>query len=337
MSEFAGELVGLIQNLAKDAGETTESAADEISPQWSQVQELGLVGIGIPEDLGGSGGELGDLVVVVRELAAHAIRTPIVEAAVAAFAAGVPEPGSFGSVVVDRTVASPGGTVTADLYGVPFATHAGELVIVGDLGLAVVSLSAAGVDVEPAIDIAGAPAGNVRLQRAAARPARQGSEPAAVVDRLGLLRSAALLGSASRAYELTRQYVQEREQFGAPLLKIPAVATALAQMAVHIGGLRSAVDRAISLCADGGVSPTRRFSAVASARIVGAQAATLVARSAHQLHGAVGVTQEYGLHRYSRSLWAWRDADEPERAWSNRLGAAARSLGEAELWDTLTA
>lgn len=78
MSEFAGELVGLIQNLAKDAGETTESAADEISPQWSQVQELGLVGIGIPEDLGGSGGELGDLVVVVRELAAHAIRTPIV-------------------------------------------------------------------------------------------------------------------------------------------------------------------------------------------------------------------------------------------------------------------
>jgi acyl-CoA dehydrogenase len=61
MSEFARELTDLIRNLAADAGDT--------GSVWGQVCELGLAGIGMPEDNGGSGGSLADLVGVVRELA----------------------------------------------------------------------------------------------------------------------------------------------------------------------------------------------------------------------------------------------------------------------------
>ena len=34
----------------------------------------------------------------------------------------------------------------------------------------------------------------------------------------------------------------------------------------------------------------------------------IVASIAHQLHGAMGYSQEYPLHHRTRRLWAWRDA-----------------------------
>ena len=98
----------------------------------------------------------------------------------------------------------------------------------------------------------------------------------------------------------------EREQFGAPLIKIPAVSTTLAQMAVRIEFAQSAVDRATTVCADDKTPALQRFGAVSAARIGTANTATLVARSSHQLHGAVGITAEYGLHRYTSKLWALR-------------------------------
>jgi acyl-CoA dehydrogenase len=158
-----------------------------------------------------------------------------------------------------------------------------------------------------------------------------------VVERLALARSAALLGSAYGAYDLTRGYVTEREQFGAPLVEIPAISAALAQMAVRIRHAESAVERAIDVCTQASAPPLSRFGAVASARVATAGTATLVARTAHQLHGAVGVTHEYGLHRHTTKLWAWRDADEPQREWSGRLGAMAIAVDENTLWNQVLA
>jgi enoyl-CoA hydratase/carnithine racemase len=175
------------------------------------------------------------------------------------------------------------------------------------------------------------------LYRAAVQHLPEAALAADVIERLALARSAALLGSAYGAYELTRRYVTEREQFGAPLIKIPAVAAAVAQMSVRIRTTQSAVDRAVALCTDPDAAPLRRFGAVASARITAAGMATHLARTAHQLHGAVGVTREYGLHRHTRKLWAWRDADAAERTWSSQLGATVLSVNEGTLWDQISA
>ena len=129
----------------------------------------------------------------------------------------------------------------------------------------------------------------------------------------------------------------QREQFGAPLIKIPAVSTTLAQMAVRIRFAESALDRATTVCADGNAPALRRFGAVSAARIGAASATTLVARTSHQLHGAVGITAEYGLHRYTSKLWALRDADESQFVCCRRLGARVRSEGESQLWERISA
>jgi acyl-CoA dehydrogenase len=169
------------------------------------------------------------------------------------------------------------------------------------------------------------------------RTSNSASWPVTVDACFGRPTRAALLGSAYGAYDLTRQYVADRQQFGAPLIKIPAVSGALAQMAVRIRNAQSAIDRAVAVCSDGDSTPLRRFAAVASARVTTAGVATLVAQWAHQLHGAVGVTSEYGLHRHTRMLWALRDADESERMLSSRLGNVVLSGGEAALWDEIFA
>jgi acyl-CoA dehydrogenase len=328
MSEFANELTELIRGLSKDA---------DAPSHWRTISELGLVTIGIAEDAGGSGGELADLLVVIRELARAGIGTPIVEASTAAFAIGPHEGDVFDTIAVDRVVDLAAPTLTSGAITVPFAEDADRLVLVGDSDVVVVPLSQAGVDVDVSADIAGLPTGYVRLNGAAYESAATAPDASAIVERLSLARSAALLGSAQGAYELTRGYVAERKQFGAPLSEIPAISAGLAQMAVRIRHAESAVNRATDVCTQPSTPALRRLGAVASARVATAAMATLVARTAHQLHGAVGVTNEYGLHRHTRKLWAWRDADEPERAWSARLGAMALAVDEDTLWNHVLA
>jgi acyl-CoA dehydrogenase len=334
MSEFARELTDLIRNLAEDAGDKVDDYTGSV---WAQVRDLGLAGIGMPEEKGGSGGSLADLMVVIRELARAGVSTPIVEASTAAYAVGTAAREGFETIVAmpDRDVLS--NAITASFAQVPFADTASGLVIVTASSVATVPLAGESVTVEPGHDIAGLPYGCVRLDEASVAHTAQGPAAPEVIDRLALARSAALLGSAWGAYELTRSYVTEREQFGAPLIKIPAVSTTLAQMAVRIRSAQSALDRATTACADAQTPALRRFGAASAARISAATTASLVARSAHQLHGAVGITAEYGLHCYTSKLWALRDADESQLAYCRRLGARVRSEGEIQLWQSISA
>ena len=329
MSEFARELTDLIRNLAADAGDT--------GSVWGQVCELGLAGIGMPEDKGGSGGSLADLGVVVRELARAGLSTPIVEASTSSYAVDAAAGESFETIVVAPDLDVSSNAVTANLTQVPFADRATGLVIVTASSVVTVPLAGESVTVEPSHDIADLPDARVNLAGASVAHISGGPGAAQVIDRLALTRSAALLGTAWGAYELTRKYVMEREQFGAPLVKIPAVSTTLAQMAVRTRFAQSALDRATAACADAHTPELHRFGAVSAARINAATAATLVARTSHQLHGAVGITAEYDLHRYTSKLWALRDADQSEFAYCGRLGARVREKGEIELWDSISA
>lgn len=329
MSEFAHELTDLVRNLAADGGDT--------GAVWGQVCELGLAGIGMPEDKGGSGGSLADLVVVVRELARAGLSTPIVEASTSSYAVDAAAGESFETIVVAPDLDISSNAVTANLTQVPFADRATGLVIVTASSVVTVPLAGESVTVEPSHNIADLPDARVNLAGASVTHISGGPGAAQVIDRLALTRSAALLGTAWGAYELTRRYVMEREQFGAPLVKIPAVSTTLAQMAVRTRFAQSALDRATAACADADTSELCRFGAVSAARISAATAATLVARTSHQLHGAVGITAEYDLHRYSSKLWALRDADQSEFAYCRRLGARVRDEGEIELWESISA
>ena len=65
-------------------------------------------------------------------------------------------------------------------------------------------------------------------------------------------------------------------------------------------------------------------------------AVEVVARLAHQVHGAIGFTQEHKLHHLTRRLWAWRDEAGSELHWSRVLGTELLARGADGLWPALT-
>ena len=324
----AAELTDLIADIA--AGHT-EPPPGELPSCWPVLVELGLPLVGIDETRGGSGGSLADLAVLVRALGRHAISTPLIESSVAnwvvAGSGGEAGPGL-------RTISTHG------LDAVGWARHADHLVRYRDDLALLTDLRARGVAVEPGTNVAGEPSDDVRLD--AAGTSTLGGAPSGrdVTVRLGLLRAAALTGAVEGAYELTRGYVSTREQFGAPLVRIPAVASNLAIMKAAAIQCDAALTRAVAGTASdsgAGTADNTALAAVAAARIVAGRGATQAARIAHQLHGAIGITAEYSLHRFTKRLWAWRDADTPEHDWSVLLGGLAAAGGETAFWENLTA
>src|SRR3546814_12345754 len=71
---------------------------------------------------------------------------------------------------------------------------------------------------------------------------------------------------------------------------------------------------------DNAVMQVRRGSAMDASTIAAAKyraglAAGVVAEHAHQLHGAIGYTGEFGLARLNRRLWQWREDFGGEAFW----------------------
>lgn len=335
MSEYAVELQTMIAGLVSGAPAQGDG---EFPAIWETIVELGLVQVGISEERGGAGGGLGDLAVVASELARWGLGGPYVEAAVSAWALADSDAATFGTIVLDAPGLSVDGGTVSGMVDAPWGADADRLVFLEDDQVLWVPLTGRSTDRKVSIDIAGLRRAALTFDRAPVVRVADAPDADEVRARLGLLRSAALLGAARGAFDLTKNYVSEREQFGAPLIKLPAVASALAHMSTQIKQADVAIARAVSRMDSPASNPTGSRAAAAVARVISAGMATAVAQQAHQLHGAMGVAREYPLHTVTTKLWAWRDEDETELQNARYLGALALSGdGDRVLWEKLTA
>jgi acyl-CoA dehydrogenase len=288
---------------------------------WATMTELGLTTVGVPEEHGGSGGTLAELAELVAAVAQEGAGLPLVEHATSAWALAGLRP-RLGTVVIG---------VPGEPLPVPWGERASHVVVVGPDGDGPAVLERDLATVEPGTDVAGHPLDTVVAPAGAFEPL-PGVDGAALLARLAVLRAAAMVGAGRGAYLLARTHTRVREQFGRPLVRIPAVGSAVAELRVEVIQAEVALRRALPL-----LGSDRGPAAAAVARVVCGAAASRIARLAHQVHGAVGITLEYPLHRRTRLLWALRDADLPEEHWAGVLGECALVGGEELLWDDLTA
>lgn len=123
------------------------------------------------------------------------------------------------------------------------------------------------------------------------------AEPSAD-DALGLvLQCWTLLGMLDRAMALTVQYVKERHQFGQPLAGFQSVQFQLTDAEVERVGLEELAKYALWSIQTG--RPEALDDALA-ARVAALDAAEVVFRVTHQLHGAIGFCDETTLSWVSR-------------------------------------
>jgi acyl-CoA dehydrogenase len=310
---------------------------------WSVLAESGFTLISVPEEAGGSGGDLADACAVIQAAGSFSAAVPVAETSVlggwALAASGLEIPAGPTTVAtsgprdeVRLEQHDSGWRVSGQLHRVPWARRADRLVLLvpdGD-GHRVLSLATADLDIRPGTNLAGDSRDHIVLDGVPADTnavAPAGVDPTQMRLRGALARAAAIAGALARMSELTIRYTGDRQQFGRPIARFQAVQRHIVRIAERAQATAIAVE-----CAAGNARPEPDFFDAASAKIVSGEAASVAAAAAHQAHGAIGMTKEYELGQLSRRVWAWRDEFGSEARWSLELGNQLAAAGADALW-----
>jgi acyl-CoA dehydrogenase len=312
---------------------------------WETLEEAGLTLAGITEHAGGSGGEVADSMLVLRQAASFAAPVPLSETFIAAMlmdSVGHPVPRGPLSIVpgpheLDLRSEGNGYLLSGKADFVPWAGESRMLVAIHDSDdESLLSLiDSQRCQLKQVDNIAGTPCYEMRCKSVKLDAGCVYSLPADWnqdrLQQIGALASAVMMaGAMDSVLEICVQYVQEREQFGRPIARFQAIQHQLAVLAGQVAAASKAADVAVEAW---NTEMAAWRIAVAKARV--GEAAGIAAEIAHQVHGAIGYTQEYHLHHRTRRLWAWREDFGAESVWQEQLGRHLCSRGADSLWNCL--
>jgi alkylation response protein AidB-like acyl-CoA dehydrogenase len=301
---------------------------------WARLgSELGVLGLGVPEDLDGSGGGIVDAAIAAEELGAALFCGPVfgtvmlsIPALVAApdtpvrtetlgplvagirtAAFAVPEKAgclAVEAVTVQANSSRDTWTVSGTVERVVDAGAADDLLVAATRpdGMALFIVDATGSGVErtalSTMDLT-RPQATVRFADAPAR-LFAGPEEAARICRHALHVGAVLLaaeqvGGAQHLLDLSVSYAKERLQFGRPIGSFQAVKHRLADMLVDQEHARSAAYHGAWALQDATDDPAL---AASIAQATSSAAFARIATDAVQVHGGIGFTWEHQAHLY---------------------------------------
>jgi alkylation response protein AidB-like acyl-CoA dehydrogenase len=317
------------------ARELAEAGERHDPDVWDTLAaQLGLQGLALPEDAGGSGGSLVDLAIVMEEMGAVLFGGPFLPTAVLAahVLAALPDDPVAGELLpplAEGELTAAVAVVESDGRWSPeslraFARDGGagpvldgdkELVLDGagadvllvlarsDAGWSwyAVDGGAAGLTRVPRAVLDGTrPAARIELRGTPARPLGEPGRGWAVAERMrrtaAILLAAEQAGAAGELVRRTAEYATTRRQFGRPVGAFQGVKHRLADMAVRHEMARSA---AFWAAWQEPGSPDQDFGALV-ARSYCSDAFLQTAKDTIQLHGGIGFTWEHDAHLFLR-------------------------------------
>lgn len=318
--------------------------ADDAAETWAFAAEQGWLMAGMVEELGGLGGNAFDTAIIAEELGRSLVRAPFVEIGVVAATLladvapdDVPaillgearpllahdEPAARGDRDwVETTAVKLDGQwrLSGRKTGLIGAGLAERLIVSARTseGVALFQLAAADAPLRLFTSFDDRSGGEVTFD---ATPATLLAAPEAAVPALhraldfGLvLEAAETLGAMERAFEMTRDYLLTRQQYGQVIADFQALRHRLADMYIETEQARSILLRGLEALVEGDAPTRSAMAAAVKARV--AQAAMFVCGQAIQLHGGIGVTDEYPVgHFFKRAL-----------AFDQRHGGGARQV-----------
>jgi alkylation response protein AidB-like acyl-CoA dehydrogenase len=303
---------------------------------WRELAAADLLGIALPESVGGSGHGFVELALLLAEVGWSVAPVPVY----ATLLLGADTIARFGDegqrqrylpdVVAGRRLltaaltepgrsdpTAPATTARRDGDGwrldgakelVPAAQVSDTMIIPaaeedGAVGLFLLDANVSSVEIRPATTTNGEPHADVSLDGAIVSGAdRLPGTGTAMVESLyaralvGLC--ASQLGVSERALRLAAAYTTEREQFGRPIGSFQAVQQRMADAFIDVEAIRWTMWQAAWLLSQEAV-PVRE---AAIAKYWAAEAGARVVATAQQVHGGIGIDTTYPLFRYF--LWA---------------------------------
>lgn len=310
--------------------------------RWLDFAELGWLAVGIPQAHGGLGGSFIEVALLLEAVGRHLVLEPIATTAVlcarllersaqASAAALLPKIATGALRIAlaheESGFRSDPARVAAQARrdGAGFrlegaktlaydAPNAHELIVSAreeghDVpSLWLVGLEAPNLTVEAYELIDGPLAADVVLDGVPVAPAARLAGPGAAtdlleeaLDRLTLARVAEALGAMESAMQITAEQIRNRRQFGQPLARFQALQHRMAEMFVEVQETRSILYHGLAHIEG---PAEKRQVAVSRAKVVASAAGRIVGGQGIQLHGGVGLTEEYAVGHYFRHLVA---------------------------------
>ena len=300
---------------------------------WNELAELGLTALTVPEAHGGMGQGAVDAMVVMEELGRGIVLEPLAQAFIASSVLSSHAPADVQSAWLPRVAsgealvvlahqerkaryrldiceakAAPVGagySVTATKSVVPVGDKADAFIVPaqldGKIALFLVERAASGVTTQGYGTQDGSRAAEVQLANA----------PATLIttDGLAALELAVDVGIAALCAEavgvmdktaaVTFDYLNQRKQFGVPIASFQALRHRAADMKMQLELARSmSYYASLKL----GAPADERRRAIARAKVQLGQSMRFVGQQAVQMHGGIGVTDEYIVSHYFKKL-----------------------------------
>ncbi len=306
---------------------------------WQKMVATNLTGLSIPEEYGGVGDFL-DLMVVLEEMGKFCFISPffatIVLGAAIILESGTNEqkqkylpPIAEGRSIVTLAIVESAGKYTSDAIQTKAVAEGNDFVINGTklfvpdahvadyiicaagtgsgITLFMVDVNIPGVTVKQLKTISGDKQcevilDNVKVAGEDVLGEVDNGWPCLekVLERANVARCAEMVGIAQQALQLTLDYAKERIAFGHPIGAFQSIQHRCADMLIDIDGSRFVTYQAAWRINEG--LPAAREVAIAKAWV--SQACHRVMNSAHQVHGAIGFTEDHILHFYTKKARA---------------------------------
>ena len=308
---------------------------------WQEIADLGITGLQVPEGHGGLGLGPVDAMVVMEELgrglvlepyaAVALVATSLLEAGHAPSAAlwlqGIAEGKEIVVLAqeerhsryrlghVETKAVQSGGTwrLTGTKIAVPAGGAAGAFIVsartsgeVGDaagVALFLVSKGEPGVEVKPYPTQDGASAADLVLDGASAIELLAAGDAMPALERAADIGIAALcaeaVGAMDKLVAITVEYMNTRKQFGTTIASFQALRHRIADVKMQLELARSMSFFATLKL---GEEPAARRRALAQAKVQLGTSMRFVGQECIQLHGGIGVTDEYSASHYFKRL-----------------------------------
>jgi alkylation response protein AidB-like acyl-CoA dehydrogenase len=333
--ELAAQI--LADRCTPDRLKAIEASQDRCDRElWAEFAKAGLLGVGLPESAGGSGGSFLDLCLLLEQQGRRVAPLPLVpiiaSAALPLARFGSAEqqqrylPGvlagtallSAALIELGADSRSPVTTATPDgqqwrLTGVKVAVpvaHLAEAVLVpartaeGRIGIFLVDPKAPGVQLARQETMDWEAHFRMELSGVAVGPEavlgpidESGQVLNWIVDRTTVGLCAIASGACQEALRITAEYASNRKQFGKPIGIFQAVGQRMADSYIDNEAVNLSMLQAASRLADEMPSPKE----IATAKYWASEGGSRIGHAGLHIHGGIGIDVDYPIHRYF--LW----------------------------------
>ena len=303
------------------------------SPElWRQMAELGWLGLSLPSEYGGEGGDAVDQLVLAEEMGRALLPSPYLAAVVTCgrlvALAGSPSQRAEmlpqmaqGKLILSLATEDEGGGCPTKVIKqgtgyclngaksfVPFANSADMLVCAasgpldGGMTLCLVSTDADGVAIEPLASVGGYPQARVEFNDVEVGPdeilgevGEGGEALAEALEWATLVQCGEMVGRGRKILEMVIDYAKTRVQFGRPIGAFQAIQHQLADLRVAVDAAELLTYRAACSMAEGSDCSEE----IALAKVSADEMSRMSTVVGHGVYAGISYTVEHDMQLYS--------------------------------------